>query len=394
MIEQIKQSAQKYLEQTRSIRRHLHAHPELSFKEYKTAKYIARQLTELGLTPQEGIADTGLVALIKGRNPESRTIALRADIDALPIQEQNDVSYKSTHAGIMHACGHDVHTASMLGACRILHELKDHFEGTIKVIFQPGEEKTPGGASLMIKDGVLKNPAPSGIIGQHVMPYIETGKVGFREGLYMASCDEIYVTVHGKGGHGAMPERNIDPVLISSHLVVALQQIVSRRANPRIPSVLSFGKVTAAGATNVIPEKVELEGTFRTFDEEWRAEAHKHMIVLAENLALSMGGRCEFSIVKGYPFLKNDPELTRRSRTAAEVYMGKENVESLDLWLAAEDFSFYTQEIPGCFYRLGTGNQAKGITSSVHTPTFDIDEQALETGMGLMSWLAVQELMS
>lgn len=390
--EKIATTTKKNTAQVINMRRHLHAHPELSFQEYQTAKYVAEQLKSIGITPTEGVADTGLVALIEGKNPDKRLVALRADMDALPIEEANDVPYKSTNPGVMHACGHDVHTSSLLGTARVLNELKDHFEGTVKLIFQPGEERVPGGASLMIKAGALESPRPNHILGQHVLPHLPAGKVGFREGMYMASADELYLTIKGKGGHAAMPEHNIDPVLITSHIIVALQQIVSRHASPKMPSVLSFGKVTANGATNVIPNEVQVEGTFRTMNEEWRAKAHHRMRAIAESIADGMGGSCEFEIRKGYPFLKNNPELTRRARTYASEYLGDENVVELDLWMAAEDFAYYTQVADACFYRLGTGNEARGITSSVHTPTFDIDEQALETGVGLMSWITIQEL--
>lgn len=392
----IKELAKKYAEDILADRRHLHANPELSFEEFKTAQYVADRLKSFGLTPQEKVANTGLTVLIEGKNPESKTVALRADMDALPITEANDVPYKSTNEGVMHACGHDVHTSSLLGTARILSEITDSFEGTLKLIFQPGEEKIPGGASLMIKDGVLKGlnhtQAPKSIIGQHVMPFLPVGTIGFREGLYMASADEIYITVTGKGGHGAMPEKIIDPVLISSHIIVALQQIISRNCDPKMPSVLSFGKVEAKGATNVIPDVVKIAGTFRTYDEEWRAEAHRRMKKMGEGIAEAMGAICDFDVQVGYPHLKNQPELTRRMRLAAETYMGKENVVNLDLWMAAEDFAYYSQEVDACFYRLGTRNEAKGIVSSVHTPTFDIDEDALEIGAGLMSWLALNEL--
>lgn len=375
-----------------AMRRHLHAHPELSYQEYETAAFVAAELRKIGLEPIEGIAGTGVSALIKGNNPEAKTIALRADMDALPITELNDVSYKSKNEGIMHACGHDVHTSSLLGCARILQEFREEWEGTIKLIFQPGEEKNPGGASMMIKEGILKNPAPEQIFGQHVMPLIPTGKIGFRPGMYMASADEIYLTVHGKGGHGALPELTVDPVVISAHLIVALQQIISRNANPKVPSVLTFGKVEARGATNIIPDKVELAGTFRAMDEEWREKAHLLITRMATGLAESMGGSCDVNIDKGYPFLKNDPDLTQRTREAAAEYVGIENIVELPLWMGAEDFSYYSQKIPACFYRLGTGNEAKGITSYVHTPTFDVDESALETGSGLMAWLAINEL--
>lgn len=396
MQSQIQKLAQDALPNIVGIRRHLHSHPELSFEEFETAKYIAQQLRDMGLKPHEGVATTGTVVYIEGKNPSSKTVALRADIDALPIVEANDVPYKSQKEGVMHACGHDAHTASLLGVAHILHNLRDQFEGTVKLLFQPGEEKIPGGASLMIKDGVLKPQgiyqAPKSIIGQHVMPHLPAGKVGFREGMYMASADELYLRVKGKGGHGAMPEMAIDPILIASHIIVALQQIISRNCSPKIPSVLSFGKVIANGATNVIPNEVYIEGTFRTYDEAWRADAHKRMVKMAEGIAEAMGGTCEFEVRVGYPHLKNNPELTRRMKQSAEAYLGTENVVDLDLWLAGEDFAYYSQQIDACFYRLGTRNEARNIISSVHTPTFDIEESSLEIGMGLMAWLALEEL--
>jgi len=392
MLESIKSLAKQHTDEIIANRRHLHQHPELSFHEKNTASFVADQLKQMGLSPQEGVAGTGVVVVIEGRDPGSRTVALRADMDALPIIEANEVPYKSLVPGVMHACGHDAHTASLLGTARILYELRGHWQGTVKLIFQPGEEIIPGGASLMIRDGALLNPAPQAMLGQHVAPNIPAGKVGFREGLYMASTDELYVTVKGKGGHGAMPEYNVDPVVIAAHIIVALQQIVSRHAAPKIPCVLSFGKVIANGATNVIPDKVRMEGTFRTMNEEWREKAHRDMVKMATGIAEAMGGTCEFEVRKGYPFLKNHPELTRRAKSRAIDYVGRENVLDLDIWMAGEDFAFYTQHTDACFYRLGTRNEARGIISSVHTPTFDIDESALETGAGLMAWLAVKEL--
>jgi amidohydrolase len=392
--DRIKSLAQAYKQEVIDLRRHLHSHPELSFQEFQTAAFVAEKLKAIGINEIESKATTGWSALIKGKNPEKKVVALRADMDALPIIEANEVPYKSQNPGVMHACGHDAHTASLLGAAKILHEVRDQFEGTIKLIFQPGEEIIPGGASLMIKDKVLENPRPNFILGQHVMPMIPAGKVGFRSGLYMASADELYLTIKGKGGHGAMPETFIDPVLICAHLLVALQQIVSRVANPKIPSVLSFGRVEALGATNIIPNEVKIQGTFRTLDETWRAKAHEKMRQIAEGIVEGMGGQLDFEIRKGYPFLKNNPELTARSVAAAQTYLGAENVLDLDIWMAAEDFAYFSQEIDGCFYRLGTRNEARGIISGVHTPTFDIEEEALEIGAGLMAWLAVSELAS
>ena len=372
-------------------RRHLHANPELSFHEYETCAYVAQKLDELGIEYKK-MANTGLVALIKGVKQSDAVVALRADMDALPIVEANDVVYKSKNPGVMHACGHDVHTSSLLGTAKILTELKNEFGGTVKLIFQPAEEKLPGGANMMIKEGVLENPKPDAVLGQHVMPLIESGKVGFRAGKYMASTDEIYVTLHGKGGHGAQPQQNIDPVLITSHIIIALQQIISRVADPKTPSVLSFGKVIANGATNVIPNEVYLEGTFRTMDEDWRAKAHEKMKKMAEGIAEAMGGSCDFNIVRGYPFLINEEVLTADARAYAEDYLGKENVLDLDIWMAAEDFAYFSQVSDACFYRLGTGNVSRGITSSVHTPTFDVDEDSLRLSTGLMTYIALKQL--
>ncbi|MBL7812523.1 MAG: amidohydrolase [Bacteroidetes bacterium] len=390
--EEIKSAAASLKPALQEIRHHLHMNPELSFQEHNTAAFVENYLQNLGLQTQR-LAETGVVALIRGKNPESKVVALRADMDALPITEVEDGRpYRSKNDGVMHACGHDVHTTSLLGAATLLNARRDQFNGTVKLVFQPGEEKLPGGASLMIRDGVLENPKVDVMIGQHVMPQIAVGKTGFRKGLYMASTDEIYMTVYGKGGHGAMPHFNIDTVLIASHIIVALQQVVSRIANPAIPSVLSFGKVIANGATNVIPAEVKLEGTFRTLDENWRYEAHNRIRSIATGVAESMGGRVDIDIRVGYPFLKNDTDLTTRCQHAATEYLGATEVSDLDIWMAAEDFAYYSQQVPSCFYRLGVRNEGRGIVHSVHHPSFDIDEDALENGCGLLAWLALQEL--
>jgi len=392
MIKQkIQQLSKGLFNEVVANRRHIHSHPELSFHEVETSAFVAKKLDELGIG-WERMADNGLVALIKGEKPSDKVVALRADMDALPITEANDVPYKSQNEGVMHACGHDVHTSSLLGTAKILTELKSEFGGTVKLIFQPAEERLPGGASLMIKEGVLENPKPDAVLGQHVMPLIDAGKFGFRSGKYMASTDELYVTVKGKGGHGAQPQQNVDPVIITAHILIALQQIVSRFADPKNPTVLSFGKVIANGATNVIPNEVKLEGTFRAMNETWRAEAHIKMKKMAEGIAESMGGSCEFNIMKGYPFLINEPKLTEATRSHAEDYLGKENVLDLDIWMAAEDFAYYSQVADACFYRMGIRNESRNITSAVHTPTFDIEETALEQSIGLMAYLAVKQL--
>lgn len=393
---QLKKLAQQYLEEIISIRRHLHAYPELSFEEYKTSEFIKEKLREFGISYKDGFVKTGIVAEIKGtKYPATKDgllscIALRADIDALPITEKNNIEYKSKNIGVMHACGHDVHTASLLGVAKIIRQLRSEFSGTVKFIFQPGEEKLPGGASLMIKEGVLENPKPSAIYAQHVFPTLEAGKVGFRAGKYMASTDEIYLTVVGKGGHAAMKGTYINPLPIASEIILALEKTFS--GEMKIPTVFALGKIEALGATNVIPEVAKLEGTFRTIDETWRKEAHEIIRRVATATAKNREGSCEVNIMNGYPALINHEVTTTRAKVLAEEYLGKENVVELDMRMTGEDFSFYAQQLPACFYRLGTANVAKGVTSGVHTPTFNIDEKALEVGMGLMAWIALKEI--
>jgi len=386
MHAKIKALAKLYAPEFIEVRHHLHAHPELSYQEFETSNYVQQRLAELGI-PYEVKAGTGVVGLIKGKNPDSRIIALRADMDALPIKEENDVPYKSTVDGVMHACGHDVHTTCLLGAAKILTTLKDEWEGTVKLVFQPGEEKNPGGASLMIKDGVLENPKPQAILALHVNTILEAGRLSFRGGKVMASADELYFTIKGKGGHAASPHLVVDPVLISAHLIIALQQLISRTNNPFNPSVLSITAFNGGNTTNVIPNEVKLMGTFRAMDEGWRFQAHKQIRKLTEELVQSMGGEASLHIDVGYPCVMNNERLTANAMSIAEEYMGAEHVSETELRMGAEDFGYYAQQIPACFFRLGTMNKAKGIISGVHTPTFNIDESAIETGMGIMAWL-------
>jgi amidohydrolase len=391
--DKVKQLSDQHFSDTLNIRRHLHSHPELSFKEYKTSEFVQSKLTQYGIPFRSGIVDTGIVGIIEGNKPDSRVIALRADMDALPILEENEVSYASKNKGVMHACGHDVHTASLIGASRILNELKNNFDGTIKLIFQPGEEKLPGGASLMIKEGVLENPEPSSIIGQHVYPLLPAGSVGFRPGKFMASADEIEMKITGIGGHGAIPHRSIDPIIVTAQIISALQQIVSRNCDPVVPSVLTFGSINSEGGTyNVIPNAVKLKGTFRTFSEVWRYQAHKKFKKMAIGMAESMGAKCEIIINVGYPYLTNNKDLTLRCREAAISFLGEEQVHELPMRMTAEDFSYYTHKVHGCFYRLGTGNEVQGITAPVHSSRFNIDESSLSVGAGLMAWIAIEEL--
>jgi amidohydrolase len=384
--EKIKHLAKKYAPDFVEIRRQLHAHPELSYREFETSRFIQEKLAGFGI-PFEVKATTGVVGLIRGKNPEKRVLALRADMDALPIKEENSVEYKSQNEGVMHACGHDVHTSILLGASKILSELKNEWEGTVKLIFQPGEEKNPGGASLLIKDQVLENPKPQAIFGLHVHPGLEAGKLSFRPGVVMASADELYITIRGKGGHAAAPQTTTDTILVASHLIVALQQIISRNKNPFSPSVLSITSFQGGYTTNVIPSEVKLMGTFRAMDETWRYRAHELIRKTATGLVQSMGGEIDLHIDVGYPMVFNNPELNGIARRRAEEFVGSSNVSETEIRMGSEDFGFYTELIPGCFYRLGVMNIEKGITAGVHTPTFNIDESSIETGIGVMAWL-------
>lgn len=384
--ERIRQLAKDHAAEFIEIRHHLHAHPELSYEEYDTSAFVQQKLQSWGI-PFVVMAKTGVVGLLKGKNPDKRVVALRADMDALPITEENDIAYKSVKPGVMHACGHDVHTTCLLGAARILHSLKDEWEGTVKLIFQPGEEKNPGGASLMIADGVLENPKPEKIVALHVHPGLEVGRLSFRNGMVMASADELYITIKSKGGHAAAPQFTADTILIASQLVVSLQQIISRNNSPVNPSVLSITSFQGGHTTNVIPSEVKLMGTFRAMDEEWRFKAHELIRKQTTELVHALGAEASIHIDVGYPFVLNDEALGNAARQKAEEYMGAGNVEETELRMGAEDFAYYSHQVPACFFRLGAGNKAKGITSGVHTPTFNIDENAIEIGMGMMAWL-------
>lgn len=372
-----------------SWREHLHAHPELSFNEVNTSAYVVSKLEELEIPYQQKIAGTGIVALIEGRNPDKQCIALRADLDALPIQEENEVSYKSKNNGLMHACGHDVHTACLLGAANALNQLKHDFEGTVKLIFQPGEERLPGGASMMIEEGVLENPKVDKILALHVYPSMDVGKVGFKPGLYMAACDELYLTVKGKGGHAAMPNEYINPVMLISELLPKLESYIASQSEGISPYVFAFGKLEAHGATNVIPDFAKAQGTLRTMDETWRFNIHKKMKEFVSEFLASNHAQGQLKIIKGYPCLINDEAFTKKSMQYAKDYLGTENVEEIDVRMTAEDFSFYSQNVPACFFRLGVRNEDLGIVYGVHHPKFDIDKNALKFGAGLLAFITL-----
>jgi len=391
--QKIKDLSDEILDEVITFRRYLHRHPELSFQEKNTSGYIAGKLKEWGIPYEEGVGGYGVVGLIEGNNISGKTIALRADMDALPIQEENDVDYASCHPGVMHACGHDVHTASLLGTAYVLNKMKNSFPGRVKLIFQPAEEQLPGGASLMIKAGVLQNPEPQVILGQHVHPPLEVGKVGFRSGLYMASSDELFLTVKGKGGHGAMPHNCIDTTLVAAHIIVALQQIISRRSDPTIPSVLTLGKIYSdGGSTNIIPGTVHIEGTFRAMDEAWRYRAHELIRDTAVHTAHAFGASVDVDIRVGYPFLYNDPETTQNMRSWAVNFLGEDRVVDLPIRMTAEDFAFYSHELRACFYRLGISDPDSSVHRQLHTSTFDVDERCFQTSVGLMAYLSVAEL--
>ena len=388
MISSIKRLVEESFNEIVEIRRHLHKYPELSFHEHKTSSYIKSILTKWDIPFTDGIADTGIVVILKGTNPKIKTLALRADFDALPIQEENDIEYSSKNNGVMHACGHDAHTSSLLGALKILNELKAYWEGSIKFIFQPAEEMLPGGAQQMIKEGVLEDPKVEKMLGQHVFPDLEVGKVGFCPGKYMASTDELYITINGKGGHAALPEKYNNPLLAAAKLITDLDESFQKEKDR--PSVLAIGFIEGLGSTNVIPAQVKLKGTLRAMDEEFRENSHQKMLEISQTISEEYNIEIDFDIRKGYPCLINDKEITEKSIGFAKEYLGKDNVIELPIRMTAEDFAYYSQLIPSCFYRLGTKNESKGVIHGLHTSKFDIDEDALKIGMGLMAYLSIK----
>ena len=391
LIAQVKQLAHQGAEEIIACRRYLHRHPELSQHEFKTMEYVASKLREWGLESKTGIGNTGVMAMIKGQNPDSYCVALRADYDALPITEATGLPFASENPGVMHACGHDMHTSSLLGATRILNQLRDYIQGSIMLIFQPSEEMYPGGAKMMMDDGLFNEVTPNEIYSFHCLPEMECGRIGMRKGKYMASTDELYWTVKGKGGHGATPHMAVDPILIASHIVVALQQIVSRNASPMSPTVLSFGKIIGEGRTNIIPDEVKMEGIIRSFDPEWRLETHKKIRKISEGIAESMGGECDLFIDYGYPAVVNDDDCTQQVYDNGVAFLGKENVDWLDMRMTAEDFAFYAQRIPACYFRVGIHVPGTPITN-LHRPDLLVNEDSIELASGFVAYNALMAL--
>ena len=395
MLDRIRSLADDAFPEVVRLRRALHRRPELAFREHETAALVAQTLAEIGLDVTTGVARTGVVAHVEGGGT-GPTIALRADMDALPIQEATGLAFASETDGAMHACGHDAHTAMLLGAARVLHSVRDELAGTVRLVFQPSEEKAPGGARVMVEEGVLGAMDGHGpveqMFGQHVVPHLPAGTLGVRAGMFMASADEVYLTVRGTGGHAAAPQELTDVVLVQAHVLTALQAVISRNRPPGVPSLLSFGRVRADGATNVLPDEVRLEGTFRSMDEDWRFRAHELIQRTAGKTAEAFGATCEVEVVVGYPALRNDEAAAAFARETAVAYVGEERVVDLPMWYASEDFSFYTEQVPGAFSVVGVGNEAEGITHGLHTPRFTVDEEALRVGTGFLAALAARRL--
>lgn len=395
--EKIMQLSDEIYDEIISIRRHIHQYPELAFNEYKTADYIIEQLKKLNISIIKRFANTGICAILEGNNPNGKTIAFRSELDALPIFEKIQSNFTSQHPGIMHACGHDIHMACLLGIAKIMSKLRSHFNGKIMFIFQPSEEVLPGGAIQMIKEGIFNEIKPDYLISQHVAPEIETGKIGIKSGMMMASVDELFITIKGKGGHAAIPNKITDTIYIASQVIISLQQITSRLANPIIPTVLSFGKISAEGATNIIPDEVKIAGTFRTTDEKWRQDALQKITEITHSIAKTYGGDAEIIIQKGYPALFNNTELTEKIKKISSSFLGEKNILKLKKEMIAEDFSYFTEIIPSCMLRLGIKQNNKQPTNNLHSPSFNPDEKSILIGCGLMSWICyslIQETIS
>ena len=377
-----------------ALRRDIHLHPELSYEEVRTTALITDYLLGLGITPEPPLLETGVIALIRGEHKSSRgkVVALRADIDALPLNEENLHGFCSLESGKMHACGHDMHTAMLLGAAKILSQMKDELAGDVLLIFQPAEEKAPGGAKPFLDAGLFRTFNPSVIIGQHCFPNVETGKVALCKGSFMAATDELYFTVTGQGGHASAPQKAADPVLAAAHIITAVQHLVSRVVPPHEPAVVSIASIHGGNAPNVIPRQVTMSGTMRTMNEDVRSVVQEKLRQTVEHVARGLGVEAEVEIRKGYPVLFNDLAVTDHAEVICSEYLGKENVLESEPLMTAEDFAYYLQECPGTFWQIGTGTLPHEKNNTLHSPTFNPSEHALEIGSGLFAYTALRFL--
>lgn len=378
------------------IRRHLHSIAELSFEEVETSAYIAGELKAAGIS-FESVAGTGLIAHIEGlregASGNNDAVVLRADIDALPIEELSDLPFKSKNRGVMHACGHDVHAAVLLATLLLLNSRRELFGGNILGLFQPGEELCPGGASLVLKEKPFDRWNIKAFIGEHVAAELFSGQLGLRAGQYMASSDEIRITVHGRGGHAALPHTTIDPITPAAQMLLSIKEIAKGEDLPA-PTVVAIGKVMAEGATNIIPSNVYMEGTMRTFNEAWRAEIKSRIRSIAADIATENGATVSVDIADGYPCVFNNEELTSKAQTILSSLWGEEHIEQLDLRMTAEDFGFYTELYPSLFYRLGVKHRDGSSCGLLHNANFNPDESGLSVGIASLSMLAIELLNS
>lgn len=374
-------------------RRHLHQNPELAFEEYETAKFVAERLQQLGVEDiKTGVGKTGVTGLVKGNKGDGKVIMLRADMDALPILEEVEAEYISQTAGKMHACGHDAHTAMLMGVARILMDHRDDFKGTVKLLFQPAEEVPPGGAQAMIKDGALQDPKVDASLGLHVAADMPAGQIGVRVGPGSAGSDRFRITIQGKGGHAARPQNAVDPVVIGSNIVLALQSLVSRETDPMDSAVISTTAFIAGEAFNVIPDTAELRGTVRTISEETRTRIENRLPEVVKGVASAMGAEVKIDYIKGYPSVQNDEVMADIVRRAAVEACGEDQVIESELGMGGEDFSYFSLEVPSCFFRCGTRNEERGIVWGHHHPKFDVEEEGFVNGMATMANAAITYL--
>ncbi len=390
MLKSILKRSKEIEDEIIAWRRDFHMYPELGFQEKRTSRIVAEKLRDWGFEVITGIAETGVVGLLRGSSDE-RTVALRADMDALPIQEENDVPYRSRVPGVMHACGHDAHTAMLLGAARILSEIKDDLNGCVKLIFQPAEEGV-GGAKRMVDEGVLKDPDVDAIFGIHVWSILQSGIIGVREGPILAATGRIEIEVEGAGGHGASPHLTVDPIVAAASIILNLQTVISRNLDPIESGVVSICSVHSGTTYNVIPPRAKLIGTYRALTFEVRNLIKKRIKEIAENTCIALGAKCKVDLIDGVPPTINHPEATKLARETAIELVGSEKVIEPKPSMGGEDFAYYLEQVPGAFLELGTGNPEKGTDKPHHNPKFNVDEEVLYIGSAIYASLAYQFL--